>query len=199
MPLPVEWVNITNPDPTPVSVVVSGADALGGVRRRAWLRAARASGGSRAAGTTRRKIYFISTNGGNMGFGQVWMYDLVAQTITLVVESSGHDMFDGPDNCCVSPRGGVVFCEDATAAQHVRAVSPAGEVFDLARNLRNSIEFAGACFSPDGDTLFVNLYGRGNERTTQPYRSPVQIPVGPEKYERSATVAIWGPWKSGPL
>ena len=138
----------------------------------------------------RRKIYFISTNGGNMGFGQVWMYDLAAETITLVVESSGHDMFDGPDNCCVSPRGGVVFCEDATAAQHVRAVSPAGDVFDIARNLRNSIEFAGACFSPDGDTLLQNLYGRGNERTTQPYRSPVQIPVGPEKYERAATVAI---------
>ena len=53
--------------------------------------------------------------------------------------------------------------------------------------------------SKDGNTLFVNLYGRGNERTTQPYRGPVQIPVGPEKYERAATVAIWGPWSSGPL
>jgi secreted PhoX family phosphatase len=49
-----------------------------------------------------------------------------------------------------------VFCEDATAVQHVRAVSKDGEVFDIARNLRNSIEFAGACFSPDGETLFVN-------------------------------------------
>ena len=198
VPLPVEWVNITNPDPTPVSVVVSG------VTLSAVFVEGLAAGGTRfrrleGCWYDRRKIYFISTNGGNMGFGQVWMYDLVAQTITLVVESSGHDMFDGPDNCCVSPRGGVVFCEDATAAQHVRAVSPSGEVFDLARNLRNSIEFAGACFSPDGNTLFVNLYGRGNERTTQPYRSPVQIPVGPEKYERAATVAIWGPWNSGPL
>ena len=196
--LPVEWVDITNPDPVPPSVVVSGVTlssvfveglAAGGARFRrlegCWY--------------DRRKIYFISTNGGNMGFGQVWMYDLDAGTIMLVVESSGHDMFDGPDNCCVSPRGGVVFCEDATAAQHVRAVSPSGEVFDLARNLRNTIEFAGACFSPDGNTLFVNLYGRGNERTTQPYKSPVQIPVGPEHFERSATVAIWGPWKSGPL
>jgi secreted PhoX family phosphatase len=78
-------------------------------------------------------------------------------------------------------------------------VSPAGEVFQLARNLRNTIEFAGACFSPDGKTLFVNLYGRGTERTTTPYRSPVQIPVGPERFERAATVAIWGPWKAGPL
>ena len=198
VPLPVEWVTIPNPDPDPVSVVVSGAtfsavfvDGLsrGGTRFRrlegCWY--------------DRRKIYFISTNGGDMGFGQVWMYDIDAQTITMVVESSGPDMFDGPDNCCVSPRGGVLFCEDATAAQHVRAVSPSGEVFDIARNLRNTIEFAGVCFSPDGNTLFVNLYGRGNERTTQPYKSPVQIPVGPERFERSATVAIWGPWKSGPL
>ena len=198
VPLRIEWVNITNPDPVPASQVVSGA-TLSSV----FLEGLKAGGARfrRLEGCwyDKRKIYFISTNGGNMGFGQVWMYDLVAQTITLVVESANHDMFDGPDNCCVSPNGGVVFCEDATAAQHVRAVSPAGEVFDIARNLRNSIEFAGACFSPDGNTLFVNLYGRGTERTTQPYLSPVQIPVGPEKHERAATVAIWGPWKSGPL
>jgi secreted PhoX family phosphatase len=197
-PLPVEWVNITQPDPSPVSLVVSG------VTLSAVFVEGLAAGGARfrrleGCWYDRRRIYFISTNGGNMGFGQVWMYDIDAETITLVVESAGHDMFDGPDNCCVSPRGGVVFCEDATAAQHLRAVSPSGEVFDLARNLRNTIEFAGACFSPDGNTLFVNLYGRGNERTTQPYKSPVQIPVGPEKFERSATLAIWGPWKSGPL
>ena len=198
VPLPVEWVTITNPDPMPVSVVVSGATlssifveglAAGGARFRrlegCWY--------------GNRRIFFISTNGGNMGFGQVWVYDPTRETLTLIVESPHHDAFDGPDNVCVSPRGGLVFCEDATAAQFLRGVTPSGEVFDLARNLRNSIEFAGACFSPDGKTLFVNLYGRGNERTTQPYRSPVQIPVGPERFERSATLAIWGPWRSGPL
>jgi secreted PhoX family phosphatase len=198
VPLDVEWVTITNPDPVPVSVVVSGQTlssvfveglAAGGARFR------RLEGCWYGSG----KIYFISTNGGNMGFGQVWVYDPTAETITLIVESSNHDMFDGPDNVCVTPRGGLVFCEDATAAQFLIGVSQSGEVFQLARNLRNTIEFAGACFSPDGKTLFVNLYGRGTERTTTPYRSPVQIPVGPERFERAATVAIWGPWKSGPL
>ena len=198
VPLAVEWVTITNPDPLPVSVVVSGQTlssvfveglAAGGARFR------RLEGCWYGSG----KIYFISTNGGNMGFGQVWVYDPTAETITLIVESSNHDMFDGPDNVCVTPRGGLVFCEDATAAQFLIGVSPSGEVFQLARNLRNTIEFAGACFSPDGQTLFVNLYGRGNERTTTPYRSPVQIPVGPERFERAATLAIWGPWTSGPL
>ena len=96
------------------------------------------------------RIYFISTNGGNMGFGQVWVYDLGAQTLTLVVESPGHDVFDGPDNCCVTPRGGLIFCEDATGGAVPPWRLPPGEVFDLARNLRNTIEFAGVCFSPDG-------------------------------------------------
>jgi secreted PhoX family phosphatase len=61
------------------------------------------------------------------------------------------------------------------------------------------LAFAGACFSPDGNTLFVNLYGRSTERTTQPYGAPRQIPVGPERFERAATLAIWKPWRSGPL
>lgn len=196
--LPVEWVTIANPDPSPVSVVVSGVTlsavfveglAAGGARFR------RLEGCWYGNG----RIFFISTNGGNMGFGQVWEYNISRETLTLIAESPNHDVFDGPDNVCVSPRGGLVFCEDATAAQFVRGVAPSGEVFHLARNLRNSIEFAGACFSPDGQTLFVNLYGRGAERTTQPYLSPVQIPVGPERFERAATVAIWGPWRSGPL
>jgi uncharacterized protein len=196
--LHVEWVTVTDPDPTPVSAVVSGQTLstvfieglnAGGARFR------RLEGCWYADG----RIYFISTNGGNMGFGQVWVYDPSAETIMLIVESPNHDVFDGPDNVCATPQGGLVFCEDATGAQHLRGVAPSGEVFHFARNLRNTLEFAGACFSPDGKTLFVNLYGRATERTTQPYRSPVQIPVGPERFERAATVAIWGPWRSGPL
>ena len=196
--LPVQWVPIPNPDPVPVSAVV------GGQTLSAVFLQGLAAGGARfrrleGCWYGRGKIFFISTNGGNMGFGQVWAYDPSRETLTLLAESPNHDVFDGPDNVCVSPRGGLVFCEDATSAQFVRGISPSGDVFPLARNLRNSLEFAGACFSPDGATLFVNLFGRGSERTTQPYRSPVQIPVGPERFERAATVAIWGPWRSGPL
>jgi secreted PhoX family phosphatase len=194
VPLPVEWVTITNPDPTPAAVTGGAAVyfegyALGGARFR------RLEGCWYAGG----RIYFVSTNGGNMGFGQVWVYDPAAETLTLIVESNSHHVFDGPDNLCTTPRGGLLLCEDATAAQYLRGVSPSGEVFEFARNLRNTIEFAGACFSPDGQTLFVNLYGRSSVRTTSPFRSPVVIPVGPEPFERAATVAIWGPWGAGPL
>jgi uncharacterized repeat protein (TIGR03803 family) len=196
--LPVEWVEITNVDPDPPASTVDGQTqsivfqegfAAGGARFRrlegCWER--------------NRVIYFVSTNGGDMGFGQVFAYDPRAETLTLIFESPGHEVCDGPDNCCTSPRGGLVLCEDAGGQQFLRGISPSGQIFDLARNLRNTIEFAGVCFSPDGQTLFVNQYGRSSVRTTQPYKSAVQIPVGPERFERAATLAIWGPWSAGPL
>jgi secreted PhoX family phosphatase len=196
--LPVEWVTITNPDPSPVGATVDGAAgsavfaegyAAGGCRFR------RLEGCWYNAG----KIFFLSTNGGNMGFGQVFAYDPVESTLTMIFESTGVDVCDGPDNCCTTPRGGLVVCEDAAGTQFLRGITPTGEIFDLARNLRNSIEFAGVCFSPDGQTLFVNQYGLGSVRTTQPFRSQLQIPVGPERHQRAPTLAIWGPWRSGPL
>jgi secreted PhoX family phosphatase len=196
--LPVEWVPITNPDPSPVGATIDGVAGsavflegytAGGVRFR------RLEGCWYSNG----RIFFVSTNGGDMGFGQTWMYDPRASTLTMIFESPSHEICDGPDNCCVTPGGGLVMCEDAGGAQFLRALTPSGEIFDLARNLRNTIEFAGACFSPDGHTLFVNQYGRSTVRTTQAFRAPRLVPVGPERFERAATLAIWGPWRSGPL
>lgn len=196
--LPVEWVPIADPDPFPVGATIDGAAGSAVFKQ-----------GYDAGGTRFRRlegcwyqngiVYFLSTNGGNMGFGQVFAYDPVASTMTMIFESPGHEICDGPDNCCTTPQGGLVLCEDAGGAQFLRGISRSGEIFDLARNLRNTIEFAGACFSPDGQTLFVNQYGRSSVRTTQPFRAPLQIPVGPERFERAATLAIWGPWRSGPL
>lgn len=197
--LPCHWVTIANPDPVPVSV-----QDPPGVTVSAVFKAGLDAGGARfrrleGCWHANGQIFFVSTNGGDAGFGQVWAYDPAAETLTMLVESPSHHVFDGPDNICASPRGGLMVCEDAGAAQFLRGITPGGEIFDFARNLRNTIEFAGACYSPDGQTLFVNLYGRSTVRTTQPYGSAVQIPVGPERYERAATVAIWGPWGAGPL
>ena len=77
--LPVEWVTITNPDPTPVSVVVSGQTLS------AVFVAGLAAGGARfrrleGCWYGNGRIFFISTNGGNMGFGQVWAYDPLPKT-----------------------------------------------------------------------------------------------------------------------
>jgi secreted PhoX family phosphatase len=92
-----------------------------------------------------------------------------------------------------------VICEDGAGAQFLRGLTRSGEIFDFARNIQNTLEFAGACFSPDGQTLFVNLYGRPTVRTVTPYGDPILAPVGPESHERALTLAIWGPWGSGLL
>ena len=50
-------------------------------------------------------------------------------------------------------------------------ITPKGNIFKLAKNAKSGGEFAGACFSPDGSTLFVNMQREG------------------------LTLAITGPWK----
>jgi secreted PhoX family phosphatase len=168
------------------SIFKQGLDAGGAIFRRLegiWL--------------SDRKIYFGSTSGGDEGLGQIWVYDPAAETITMVYESKAVHDLDFPDNIATSPRGGLVICEDGTGAQHLLGLTSTGELFDFARNIHNSIEFAGACFSPDGQTLFVNIYGRSTIRTAQAYKSPVLTPIGAELREKALTLAIWGPWGRG--
>jgi hypothetical protein len=194
--LPVSWVDVPDPDPVPPSVTVSGVtmsavfkqglDAGGAIFRRLegiWLQSG--------------KIYFDSTNGGEAGMGQIWVYDPRAETVTMVYESANIHELDFPDNITTSPRGGLVICEDGTAGQHIKGLTPSGALFEFARNLHNSTEFAGACFSPDGQTLFVNIYGRSSVRTVQPYKSSLLNPIGAEAREKALTLAIWGPWGTG--
>lgn len=196
--LPVSWVSIADPDPVPPTAVV------GGITVSAVFKQGLDAGGARfrrleGCWFDGGKVYFDSTNGGDKGLGQVWVYDPSAETLTMIFESPGVDVLDAPDNMCVSPRGGIVACEDNGGVQFLRGISQSGESFEFARNIYNAIEFAGACFSPDGMTLFVNIYGRSSVRATLPYKSPMQIILGPERHELATTLAIWGPWNSGLL
>ena len=140
--------------------------------------------GCYASGDT---IYFISTSGGDAGAGQVWAYDAREESLLLVYESPAQETLYYPDNVVLSPRGGLVLCQDSyrDEPQSLFGLQPDGGLFEFARNntvldglhgfsgdFRNS-EFAGACFSPDGRWLFVNVYTPG------------------------FTVAITGPWKPG--
>jgi secreted PhoX family phosphatase len=98
-------------------------------------------------------------------------------------------VLDGPDNICVTPRGGLVLCEDGGGSdQYMHGLTVNGEIFQLCRNnvvlagQRNGItgdfrnrEFAGACFSPDGQWLFFNIQTPG------------------------ITFALTGPWQNGAL
>jgi uncharacterized protein len=130
-------------------------------------------------------IFFISTNGGephpagDPGLGQVWQYIPRGNSggqLVLVVESRDPDVMEAPDNITVSPRGGLLCCEDGDGAQYLRGVTRDGRVFDFAtHDVPGSSEFAGANWSPDGSWLFVNIQDPG------------------------ATYAITGPWEAGAL
>jgi secreted PhoX family phosphatase len=103
--------------------------------------------------------------------GQIWCYDPRRSSLRLEVRFEPDDRFEGPDNITVSPHGYAVMCTDGEDAdQYLAGITPEGLAFPLAHNRLSDEELAGACFSPDGRTLFAN----------------VQVP--------GHTFAIWGPW-----
>jgi secreted PhoX family phosphatase len=178
----VEWVPIALPDNpaagTPGNFVWSQGRALGAAT---FARLEGAWYGNDA------KIYIVSTSGG-IGQGQIWEYCPADATIRLLFQSPGADVLNAPDNIAVSPRGGLVLCEDGGGQQFMHGLTVEGEIFKFAQNNvvlngeRNGItgdfsgsEWAGACYSPDGKWLFANIQSPG------------------------ITFAITGPWKSGAL
>ena len=177
----VEWVPIADPDPTPKDqedalLVYSQGHALGGATFARLEGCWPGDGG----------IFFHATNGGDAKHGQVWFYRPGADgngMLSLLFESPAKEVLDCPDNITVSPRGGIVICEDGGGEQHLRGLTPDGRIFDFAKNVLNNTEFAGACFSPDGETLFVNIMGSTTDAGDL----------------HGVTVAIRGPWADGAL
>ena len=186
----VDWVEIADRDPPNPSFPGGTALAAQGVAAGA-SRFMRLEGIWYGDGT----MYFHATAGGAAGLGQVWAHDLARNRLTLVFESPGADVLDSPDNICVSPSGALVLCEDGGGGdQFLRGITIDGAIFDLARSAVNRTEFAGACFSPDGKTLFVSQQGWTAVADDGAGR-PAPVAIG----DSSRTYAIHGPWKSGPL
>jgi secreted PhoX family phosphatase len=112
----------------------------------------------------------VASHGGKQSKGQIWAYTPHHETLELLFESPSSSVLDCPDNLCVSPRGGLVLCEDGDRVpQKLQILTRAGQLTEFAamnvqlngerNNLRGdfrSSEWAGATFSPDGKWLFVN-------------------------------------------
>jgi secreted PhoX family phosphatase len=133
-------------------------------------------------------IYFVSTDGGTARQGQIWEYSPKKEYVRLVFESPGSATLNAPDNITVSPRDGLVLCEDGGGEEFLHGLTVKGTIFPFAKNNvvvngeRNGItgdfrgsEWAGACYSPDGNWLFANIQTPG------------------------ITFAITGPWQKGGL
>jgi secreted PhoX family phosphatase len=185
-----EWVDIEDPDPSdaekrPDAVYQQGREQ--GAARFIGLEGATWSRGS---------VYFVASEGGAAERGQIWRYTPGRRygALTLLYESRSGDVLDQPDALVVSPRGGVVVCEDGDGDEqggtnYLRCLTPEGRIATFARNdtpldvhhfddeepagTIGRSEWSGACYSPDGAWLFVHLQYPG------------------------ATYAITGPWERG--
>jgi len=183
----VEWVPIAEPNAPVLSTFQQGA-SLGGARFRrlegCWSDA--------------DFIYFLSTDGGQVGEGQVFQYDPESNTLKLIYDSPSYLECENPDNITVTPRGGLLLCEDnagappgpPNAGERLLGLTLEGNIFTFAQNnivlnlaynpfvpagdYRQN-EWAGPTYSPDGNWLFVNIQTPG------------------------VTFAITGPWGAGPL
>ncbi len=189
----VTWVDIEDPE---------RADSPGTHDHQGVYHQGVAAGGStfarlEGAWYGNNRIYFTATSGGAAERGQVWEYSPQDETLALIFESPGMHVLDMPDNMCVSPRGGIVLCEDGDVVpQRLHGLTQDGRLFPFAANAVDfsaltassrsrgpsdriaakdyrAEEFAGATFSNDGTWLFVNIQ------------------------EPGVSLAITGPWAEG--
>lgn len=216
----IDWVRIDEPDsdpeefvsPDPVFPPIEGAGRSGPFLQ-----------GEAAGGAVFRRgegcwyhhgtIYFVDTSGGPAGKGVVWAlkpdrrhghgghHQRRRDELVAIFSSPAEVVADNPDNLTVSPRGGILVCEDGGGVvvdgalafgSRLIGIDHRGDSYVFAEN--NVVieelladkpfigvgdyrgqEFAGATFSPFGRTLFVNIQTPG------------------------ITFAIEGPWWRGSL
>lgn len=129
-------------------------------------------------------VYLVASTAGPLCAGQIFRYSPSSNTLSLFSQVTDRQKLSMPDNVTMAPWGDLILAEDnynseGITHQHVRGMRMDGSVYDIVRNLNNASidtclpggEFAGVCFSPEGEVLFVNI------------QSPENV-----------TVAIHGPW-----
>ncbi len=185
-----EWVTIDDPDPDhadvhPDSVFQQGREK--GAAKFIALEGAKWKRGS---------CHFVASEGGDAELGQIWRYTPRGHKhglLQLLYESTKAKKLEEPDAIAVSPRGGVVVCEDGDGGDpggdnYIRVLAPTGKLETVARNdtpldlhrweegkkgTFGRSEWSGAVYSPDGQWLFVHIQYPGK------------------------TYAITGPWERG--
>lgn len=103
------------------------------------------------------------TSGGPLDAGQIFHLAPTREggELRLLAQSEDATLLDMPDNVTPTPWGDLLVCEDNTRDNYLRIVTRDGRVLPFARNTKSGSEFAGACFSPDGRFLFVNIQEHG--------------------------------------
>ncbi|MEI7657710.1 MAG: alkaline phosphatase PhoX [Phycisphaerae bacterium] len=175
-PMPVEWMDIDEID--------SPKDDL---RHRGFAQGAAKFARNEGMWYGRNAVFFAATIGGKALKGQAWRYTpspaegTMAEAdspgmLELFVEPNDGSVIENADNVTVAPWGDLMLCEDEVGngdgSNSIVGVTPGGRIYRFARNSGSNSEIAGACFSPDGSTLFLNIQTDG------------------------LTLAVKGPWRT---
>ena len=96
--------------------------------------------------------------------GQIWIITPVNKKETHV--ELRYEVQDGaslnmPANIVVAPWGDLIVCQDNSKLSRLWGITPIGNPYLIAENNYSGAEFAGVCFSPFDNTLFVNIQQRG--------------------------------------
>ena len=134
-------------------------------------------------------VYFVDTDGGPTENGSVWAYDPVNEKLSSCFTSKSERMADAIDNVTVNPvNGSIILCEDGggiqstsgqfiagarlllvgenniarpVAENNINLSTPVSDRESIAVGDYRSSEWAGATFTPDGKTLYVNIQSPG--------------------------------------
>ena len=173
-PLDVHWIDLDNVDRADDDLREHGAEHGAAMFARGeglcWA-------GDRAA--------FTCTIGGPARRGQVFTYtpgpdesgDGVSAgpgKLELIAEADEESLLTNADNLTMAPWGDLIVCEDTLddSSSSIVGIRPDGSQYMIADNAYSDSEVAGVCFSPDGQTMFINIQYPG------------------------MTVAITGDWKT---
>ena len=109
-------------------------------------------------------IFITCTSGGSYKKGQIWKLtpnSVQDGTLELWYEVDHKDGLNMPDNITVAPWGDLIVCEDNPDLDRLWGITPDGRPYLIAENNYTGAELAGACFSPGGKTLYINIQQNG--------------------------------------
>lgn len=155
-PLQTYWINLDDVESEQDDLRIRGARSGG-------ARFARGEGICRLE----ESVYFGCTSGGARRLGQVWRYTpdraedqdpdrRAGGLLELVAEPNDSKVLENPDQFATAPWGDLLICEDGKNDQYLLGMTPGGQFYPFARNARDQSELSGACFSPDGEVLFLS-------------------------------------------